>query len=153
MAMYMRLGFLGSSTIVCRPMPPSSERWMTWPNQLLVCEAYSRFGSVGEPFMWYTSHPLKSGSLTFHFWRFPSPVMTKPPFFVPTRTRMDVISEFLYVFVANGGIISPPVYSRLADGEIDGHQKDFLRAVRPGDARIHRLGDTTPPHDQSRRFP
>ena len=36
----------------CQVLPPSSERWMTCPNQPLVCDAYSRFGSTGEPFRW-----------------------------------------------------------------------------------------------------
>src|SRR5207244_10522246 len=31
---------------------PSSERWMICPNQPLVCDAYSRSGSAGEPFKW-----------------------------------------------------------------------------------------------------
>jgi hypothetical protein len=33
-------------------LPPSSERWMTWPNQLLDCDAYTRCGSLGDPFTW-----------------------------------------------------------------------------------------------------
>src|SRR6185369_3414562 len=32
--------------------PPSRERWITWPNQPLLCEAYSRLGSAGEPLRW-----------------------------------------------------------------------------------------------------
>src|SRR5213594_2579680 len=32
--------------------PPSLERWITCPNQPLVCEAYRRFGSMGEPLTW-----------------------------------------------------------------------------------------------------
>ena len=35
-----------------QPAPPSSERWMTWPNQPLDCDAYSRPGSAGDPFTW-----------------------------------------------------------------------------------------------------
>src|SRR6266571_5914575 len=33
----------------CHVLPPSSERWMICPNQPLVCDAYNRFGSAGEP--------------------------------------------------------------------------------------------------------
>src|SRR2546425_7233751 len=33
-------------------LPPSFERCITWPNQPLDCDAYSRFGSMGEPFRW-----------------------------------------------------------------------------------------------------
>src|SRR5258705_7011697 len=36
---------------VSHVLPPSDERWMTWPNQPLVCDAYNRFGSAGDPFM------------------------------------------------------------------------------------------------------
>src|SRR6058998_3410663 len=32
-------------------LPPSQERWMICPNHPLVCDAYSRSGSAGEPFM------------------------------------------------------------------------------------------------------
>ena len=37
---------------------------MICPNQLLVCDAYSRFGSAGDPLRWYISHPPKSGPFT-----------------------------------------------------------------------------------------
>src|SRR5437762_14077821 len=30
-------------------LPPSLEHWISWPNQLLLCDAYSRFGSAGDP--------------------------------------------------------------------------------------------------------
>ena len=33
-------------------LPPSSERWISCPNQPLDCDAYSRFGSTGEPLRW-----------------------------------------------------------------------------------------------------
>ena len=33
-------------------LPPSFERWIICPNQPLDCDAYSRFGSTGEPFKW-----------------------------------------------------------------------------------------------------
>src|SRR6185369_295023 len=33
-------------------LPPSSERWTTCPCQPVDCEAYSRSGLTGEPFMW-----------------------------------------------------------------------------------------------------
>src|SRR6202011_5326381 len=32
----------------CHVFPPSSERWMICPNQPLDCDAYRRFGSMGE---------------------------------------------------------------------------------------------------------
>src|SRR5919198_1328483 len=37
---------------VSHVLPPSQERWMIWPNQPLVCDAYKRFGSAGEPLRW-----------------------------------------------------------------------------------------------------
>lgn len=33
-------------------VPPSSERWISCPNQPMDCDAYSRAGSAGEPVMW-----------------------------------------------------------------------------------------------------
>src|SRR5262249_26697150 len=33
-------------------LPPSLERWMTCPNQPLVCGAYGRFGSAGDLLRW-----------------------------------------------------------------------------------------------------
>src|SRR2546428_3287060 len=32
-------------------LPPSQERWMICPNHPLDCDAYTRFGSAGGPFM------------------------------------------------------------------------------------------------------
>src|SRR2546427_1333193 len=32
-------------------LPPSQERWMICPNHPLDCDAYTRFGSAGDPFM------------------------------------------------------------------------------------------------------
>src|ERR1700676_4972792 len=54
--------------------PPSFERWITCPDQLLDCDAYSRFGSAGDPLTWYISHPAKWGPLTSHCFRLPSDV-------------------------------------------------------------------------------
>ena len=33
-------------------LPPSLERWITCPNQLEDCEAYSRFASAGDALRW-----------------------------------------------------------------------------------------------------
>src|SRR5882724_4790204 len=33
-------------------LPPSSERWISCPNQPLDCDAYSRSGSAGDPLRW-----------------------------------------------------------------------------------------------------
>src|SRR3990172_7292933 len=77
-------------------LPPSLERWITCPNQPLVCDAYSRFGSTGEPLRWEISQPAKWGPLTSHRWRLPSDVRTNAPFLVPTSTRTPLIpSSFL----------------------------------------------------------
>jgi hypothetical protein len=32
--------------------PPLSDRWISWPNQPLDWEAYSRSGSAGDPLRW-----------------------------------------------------------------------------------------------------
>src|SRR3984885_9346812 len=40
-------------------LPPSFDRWISCPNHPLDCEAYSRFGSAGDPFTWYISQPAK----------------------------------------------------------------------------------------------
>src|SRR5204863_3604161 len=71
----------------CQVLPPSSERWMICPNQPLVCDAYSLFGSAGDPLRWYISQPAKWGPLTSHCSRFPSEVRMNAPLRVPTRTR------------------------------------------------------------------
>src|SRR5229473_5635030 len=63
----------------CHVLPPSSERWMICPNQSLCCDAYSRFGSTGEPLRWYISQPAKRGPLMSHCCRFPSEVRTNAP--------------------------------------------------------------------------
>src|SRR5260370_17045067 len=60
---------------------------MTCPNQPRGCGAYSRSGSAGEPFMWYTSQPAKCGPSTFQSFRRSSDVITKAAFLVPTNTR------------------------------------------------------------------
>src|ERR1043166_4283739 len=64
---------------------------MTWPNQLLLCEAYRRLGLAGEPLTWYISQPAKCGPLTFHRSRFPSADRMNAPFRVPTSTRTPLI--------------------------------------------------------------
>src|SRR5260370_3848432 len=83
----------------CQVLPPSSDRWMTWPNQPLDCDAYSRFGSTGEPFKWYISQPAKWGPLTSHFSRLPSEVNIKAPLRVPTNTRTLVIFYSFRLFL------------------------------------------------------
>src|SRR6266851_6320190 len=66
---------------------------MICPNQPLVWDAYSRFGSAGDPLMWYISQPAKCGPLTSHFSRLPSDVKINAPFFVPTSTRTPLIGS------------------------------------------------------------
>src|SRR5262249_58020611 len=69
---------------------------MSWPNQLVPCEAQMRFGSAGEPFRWYISQPPKCGPLTSHRVRVPSDVRMKAPLRVPTSTRTPLMpSSFL----------------------------------------------------------
>src|SRR6266849_532130 len=60
---------------------------MICPNQPLHWDAYSRFGSAGDPLMWYISQPAKCGPLTSHFSRLPSDVRMNAPLRVPTSTR------------------------------------------------------------------
>src|SRR5262249_28564467 len=72
-------------------LPPSSERCICCPNQLLVCDAYSRFGSTGEPLRWYISQPAKWGPSTSQRSRLPSAVSTNAPLRVPTSTRTPLI--------------------------------------------------------------
>src|SRR6185369_7903673 len=76
--------------------PPSFERWMTCPNQPLHCDAYTRFGSTGDPLTWKISQPAKWGPLTSHFSRLPSEVRMKAPLRVPTSTRTLLILSFLF---------------------------------------------------------
>src|ERR1019366_4508745 len=71
---------------VSQVLPPSLERWMICPNQPLVCDAYSRFGSTGDPLMWYSSQPAKCGPLTSHRSRLPSDSRMNAPLRVPTST-------------------------------------------------------------------
>src|SRR3972149_31416 len=88
----------------CHFLPPSSERWMICPNQPLDCEAYSRFGSTGEPFRWYISQPAKWGPLMFHPSRFASDVRTNAPLRVPTSTRTPLMPySFLFVEFSGPG--------------------------------------------------
>src|SRR3990172_9258377 len=75
----------------CQVLPPSLERWMICPNQPLVCDAYSRFGSTGEPLRGEISQPPKRRPLTSHCSRLPSDVRTNPPLRVPTSTRTPII--------------------------------------------------------------
>ena len=72
-------------------LPPSFERWINWPNQLVLCDAYTRSGSAGDPLRWNISQPPKWGPSTFQFLRFPSDVSTKAPLRVPTNTRTPLI--------------------------------------------------------------
>src|SRR5205085_2068318 len=76
-------------------LPPSSERWITCPNQPLDCEAYSRFGSTGEPLIWYISQPAKWGPLMSHCLRLASDVRINAPLRVPTNTRTPLIPSSL----------------------------------------------------------
>src|SRR6266478_7423999 len=64
---------------------------MICPNQPLVCDAYSRSGSMGDPLRWYISQPAKCGPLTSHFSRLSSDVNTNAPLRVPTDTRTVLI--------------------------------------------------------------
>src|SRR5262249_47360156 len=73
-------------------LPPSSERWMIWPNQPLDCDAKMRSGLAGDPFKWYISHPAKCGPLTSHLSRFPSELRMKAPLRVPTSNRTLLIN-------------------------------------------------------------
>src|ERR1700724_2198872 len=73
-------------------LPPSLERWINCPNQPLDCDAYSRFGSTGDPLRWYISQPAKWGPLMSHFSRLPSDVRTNAPLRVPTSTRTLLMS-------------------------------------------------------------
>src|SRR5487761_843160 len=85
-------------------LPPSFERWITWPNQPLDCEAYSRLRSAGEPYTCSIAQPVKNGPATSHFSRLPSDVRINAPLRVPTSTRTLLISgsflNFVYVFPA-----------------------------------------------------
>src|SRR6266446_2373151 len=71
---------------------------MICPNHPLVCDAYSRFGSAGDPLMWYISQPAKWGPLTSHFSRLPSDVNMNAPLRVPTNTRTLLILSSFPVF-------------------------------------------------------
>src|ERR1039458_264041 len=64
---------------------------MTCPNQPLVCEAYSRFGSTGDPLMWYSSQPAKCGPLTSQLSRLPSDSRMNAPLRVPAKTLTFLI--------------------------------------------------------------
>src|ERR1700674_2454016 len=68
---------------------------MICPNQPLVCDAYSRFGSAGDPLRWYISQPAKWGPLTSHRSRLPSDVRMNAPLRVPTNTRTPLICRSL----------------------------------------------------------
>src|SRR5579859_7008419 len=48
----MAPSYLNSLPAGCQLLPPSSDRCTTCPNQPRDCEAYSRFGSTGEPLTW-----------------------------------------------------------------------------------------------------
>src|SRR5256885_8295713 len=80
---------------VSQVFPPSSDRWTTWPCHPVDWEAYSRFGSTGDAFRWYISHPANSGPSTFQSSRVPSDVRMNAPFRVPTRSRTPLIDSLL----------------------------------------------------------
>src|ERR1039457_900868 len=86
-------------------LPPSLERWMTCPNQPLVCDAYSRFGSTGDPLMWYSSQPAKCGPLTSQRSRLPSDSRMNAPLRVPTKT-LTLLILILSTRAAGGAIVS-----------------------------------------------
>src|SRR6266849_797005 len=66
---------------------------MICPNQPLHCDAYSRFGSAGDPLRWYSSQPAKCGPLTSQRSRLPSDVRMNAPLRVPTNTRIPLIAH------------------------------------------------------------
>src|SRR5216684_1679015 len=66
---------------------------MICPNQPLHCDAYRRFGSAGDPLMWYISQPAKCGPLTSQRSRLPSDVRMNAPLRVPTNTRIPLIAH------------------------------------------------------------
>src|ERR1700687_1680875 len=72
---------------------------MICPNHPLVCDAYSRLGSTGDPLRWYISQPAKCGPLTSHFSRLPSDVRMNAPLRVPTRTRTPLIPRSLFFMI------------------------------------------------------
>src|SRR5581483_11694903 len=72
--------------------PPSSERWMSCPNQPVDCEAYSLSGFAGDPATWYISQPAKCGPLTSHRSRRSSELRMNAPLRVPTSTRTPLMT-------------------------------------------------------------
>src|SRR5260370_34130096 len=66
---------------------------MIWPHRPLHCDAYSRFGSAGDPLRWYSSQPAKCGPLTSQRSRLPSDVRMNAPLRVPTNTRIPLIGH------------------------------------------------------------
>src|SRR6266581_1060393 len=77
--------------MVSQVLPPSLDRCIVCPNQLLDCDAYSRSGSAGDPLRWYISQPPKWGPLTSQRSRLPSDVRTNAPLRVPTSNRTRLI--------------------------------------------------------------
>src|SRR2546422_4765292 len=94
----------------CHVLPPSSERWMICPNQLLVCDAYRRSGLTEEALRWYISQPVKRGPLTSHCFRFPSDVRTNAPLRVPTSTR-TVLIPYSFLSVTRFSRAPPAQYT------------------------------------------
>src|SRR5437773_12075926 len=78
---------------VSHVLPPSHERWMTWPNHPLDCDAYRRFGSAGDPLMWEISQPAKCGPPTFQRPRLASAGRMNAPLPVPTTTRTPLMAR------------------------------------------------------------
>src|SRR2546429_6193174 len=62
---------------VSHVLPPSHERWMTWPNHPLVCDAYRRFGSAGGSLLWVDSPPPGGRA----------PAIPPPPLSAPLRNK------------------------------------------------------------------
>src|SRR6266436_2103269 len=86
---------------------------MICPNQPLHCDAYSRFGSAGDPLRWYSSQPAKCGPLTSHRSRLPSDVRMNAPLRVPTNTRTPLIAHSFSSVVKARGTSSPENHAHL----------------------------------------
>src|SRR5260370_9693154 len=68
---------------VSHVLPPSQERWITWPNQPLDCDAYTRFGSAGGTLSRFSSPPPKKGAPPFPVAPVSRCLQKKPPPRVP----------------------------------------------------------------------
>src|SRR5437868_3771978 len=90
-----------------------------------------RFGSTGDPFTWYISHPAKCGPLTSHLSRLPSAVRINAPFLVPTRT-LTLLIAFSFKRLRIRSAINHPRDAEL----IDQHTKSGSPRC-PLDYRFH----------------